>query len=95
MKTDTVKKLQLSGDMGYSPSIRQKPMDYQLLYRMIPSTLCGDWYWGAYRLVNYYGIPNVEWYIDADLVSEDLPVLVDSMYHTIRGDDSHIYIELK
>lgn len=95
MKSDTVKKLQIFGDIGYSPSMLKKPMNYQILYRLMPSTLCGNWYWGAYRLVNYYGIPNIEQYAASDLADEHLPVLVDSMYHTIRGDDSHIYIELK
>jgi hypothetical protein len=51
--------------------------------------------WGWYGFYNYYGLKNVVQDDDIDLTTYDLPVIEDHMYHTIRGKDNYILIELK
>jgi hypothetical protein len=87
--------VQIDGTIGYAPAIENMPQDYQLLNRLIPVTFRGDWSWGEYGFYNYYKTENVVWDKNIDLTTYDLPVIEEHMYHTIRGKDNYILIELK
>lgn len=91
------KTVQIVGDIGYSPVVKNRPADENIMTRLVPITF-GDssWYWGRYVFSNYYGLRTyMKWDSSVDLTTMDLPVLTDNVYHTIRGNDQYILIELK
>ena len=95
-KTDEIKTVQLDGNIGKSPVINNMPQDYQMLNRLVPTTFGGtDWYWQQEYFYSYFGLKNVKWDVTKDLTAYDLPVIKDTMYHTIKGNDEYVLIELK
>lgn len=102
MNTNEEKDILLVGDIGYSPVIRSMAESYPVLEResfigsgdgLICSGL-GEGIWGGYYFYHYLNIPNIESASD-DEDYQNFPVLKDTMYHTIRGCDNSIVIELK
>ena len=87
--------VQLSGDIGKAPVIRNMPDDYGMLTRLLPITFGSGEDWGKYGFYYYYDLPNVEWNPKVDLRQMDLPILEETMYHTIRGQGNYVLIELK
>ena len=87
--------VQLSGSIGQSPVIRNMPQDYQILNRLVPITFRGNWYWGDYGFGHYYGLKNIKSDSSIDLTTYNLPILEDNMFHTIRGKDNYVLIEIK
>jgi hypothetical protein len=71
------------------------PQNYQMLNRLVPITFRENWDWGEFGFFNYYGLKNVVLDEDIDLTTYDLPIIEEHMYHTIRGKDNYILIELK
>ena len=61
---------------------------------MLHPTFDGSYYWGRYLLLNYYGIANLKEDSSVDLASMDLPVLTETYYYTIRGNDQYVLILL-
>lgn len=93
--TDTVKTVQLSGNIGKSPVINNIPGNYKILNRLVPSTFGESWYWNQYYFFHYFGLKNIKKDPSVDLTTLDLPVLQDTMYHRLRGNNQYILIELK
>lgn len=87
--------MQIEGSIGYAQSIRNMPQDYQMLNRLVPITFCEEWSWGRYGFSYYYGLHNIKWDDSIDLTTYDLPVLEDNIYHTIKGNEKYILLELK
>jgi hypothetical protein len=88
--------VQISGSIGYSPIIANMPQNYQMLNRLIPITFrTSSWTWAGYGFYHYYGLKNVISNVAIDLTTYDLPIIEEHMYHTIRGKDNYILIELK
>ncbi len=103
MEDGAGKRIQVSGSIGSSPIIRNMPQHYQILNRLVPGTFYGGGTWGEKYFFGYFGLEDWEgveqiriWNEgEPDLRTWDLPVLKDTMYHTIRGDEGYILIELK
>lgn len=95
MNSDDVKSISVVGNIGYSPVIKNMAEDYPILSRegMISAGL-GEGIWNSYYLYNYLNIPNIEGG-DIDNQDRDLPVIKDTMYHTIKGNGNRIVVELK
>lgn len=91
---DSTKKIQLSGAMGNSPVIDNMLPHYPILDRIIPSTFSAD-HWGEYYFYNYFDLKNIVRDTSIDLTTLDLPVIEDTIYHTIKGNEDYILIELK
>lgn len=92
------KTVQVVGTIGYAPGIYAMDQDYQILNRLIPILFQdSSWEWGVFEFENYYALPKVKWSRDEniDLRDMDLPLLRDSIYHTIRGNSEYLLIELK
>lgn len=87
---------QIDGNIGYAPEIRHMPQDYKMLNRLVPITF-GDSssYWGGYSFSNYYGIKNLIWDYELDLGDLDLPLMKDSIYHSIYGNEEYVRIVIK
>ena len=71
------------------------PQDYQMLNRLVPNTFGGGDDLTQYGFYCYYDLRNVVWNPDVDLREMNLPVLEDTMYHTIRCEGSYVLVELK
>lgn len=86
--------VQISGTIGQSPVIANMPQNYNILNRLVPITFQGQWWWGQAGFYQYYGLKNVIRDPTIDLTAYDLPVLEEHMYHTIRGKENYILVEL-
>lgn len=99
MLTDTPKIAKLSGDTVRSRVITSIARQYPVIDRLVPVTLSGDWNWawGQAYFFHYFGLKKIDWnmYKDMDMKSMDLPVVKDTMYHTIKSDGTYLLIELK
>lgn len=87
--------IQIAGGVGNSQIIRNMPQDYQILNRLVPITFREDWSWGNVGFSKYYGLNDIIWNDSIDLTKYNLPVLEDNIYHTIKGNEKYILLELK
>lgn len=84
--------IQTKGTIGRSPLVG----DSNLLKRLVPTIISGNWSHGRHYFQWYYGIGNqIKFDSSKDYRKLDLPILKDSFYHTIRGDSEHILVEFK
>lgn len=88
--------VQLTGDIGKSPAAQLRYDRYAVLDELVPNLLTGwDDYWGDYYFFNYYGLKHVTRDFNVDMQSMNLPMIKDTMYHTIRSDGTYFLIDLK
>jgi hypothetical protein len=93
MNTNNEKTLVLDGNIGKSPIIRNMLDDYPIIDRLVPSTFASLGGWSEVYFRQYFDIRNI---VSGEIDSEEeLPVLVDTMYHTIKGNEDIVLIELK
>ena len=69
--------------------------NYNILSRLIPITFRESWTWGQKQFFGYYGLKNVTRDTSQDLTTYGLPMVKDSMYHTIYGNGEYVLIKLK
>ena len=65
---------------------------YSILNRLVPQTFGSGWHWSGSYFYGYFKLQNIEWSTDD---FPPLPILKDTMYHTIYGDDNTIVVSLK
>ena len=101
MNNGKLKAVAVHGDVGYAPVIERIPRNQGILFRLIP-TLFSENDWGENYFYCFYGIKDIAMLEDGsyvldqmDITKLDLPVLKDTMFHTIRGNDDYIVIDLK
>lgn len=95
--------LQIIGDIGEAPSIKNKTSSHILLDKLVPRTLSGGWMWSEYSLYQYYGLPenySVIWASQSfdenyDLRQKNLPLAQTTMWFDVYSDGSNILIDLK
>lgn len=92
--------VQIEGRIGYAPAIKNMPDSYRIIYRLVLMVFgeTGNM-WDQYKFFHYYELKNIRQNFGSD-VAEDLtecklPILKDTMYHTIKGEDGRVLIELK
>ena len=90
MKNGQKKELIIHGDAGLSPAAGNACENCTILYRLLHSTL-GEYRWSEYTLRRYYDLPDIIKAGD-DGGDAELPLLADTVYYKIRGDDSHLEI---
>lgn len=88
----------VSGTIGYADSVENMMPLYPVLSDLVPLLLSDSKKgFGAYELEHYYGMDNLTHDEDAQIIEAqtDMVPLVDSVYHTIWGNDHCILIKLK
>lgn len=95
LKDPTVKRFTVHGTIGYPESIQNMLPVYPVLEDLVPPLFADSiMAWNTYQFQHYYGITNLV--RDASYApADDMILLVDSMYHTIYGNERYILIELK
>jgi len=88
--------VQVVGTVGHAPAVENMIEEFGILKDLVTVQFRdSDSYWGDYKLVNYYHMDFLRKGYGADLTGLDLPVITDTLYHTIRADEKHILIVLK
>ena len=91
-------RVQITGDIGIAPMIRNLPQNYDMLNRLIPTTFGVGNDEGDLPLLSFYqnyDLRNVTEEQNADFSKLDLPVVKDNMYHTICAEGNQVLIKLK
>ncbi|MBQ9764476.1 MAG: glucosyltransferase domain-containing protein [Phascolarctobacterium sp.] len=92
--------MMLYGNAGKSPVVKNMERKYRVLSRLVPSTLGSNWWWNEYYLYNYFSLPNVK-QIFGDkkkfkkFENAEIPVVVDTWYHTIKRNEKYILVKFK
>lgn len=101
MNNGKLKAVAVNGDVGYAPVIERIPRNQGILLRLIPTLFSGN-DWGENYFYCFYGIKDIAMLEDGsyvldqmDITKLDLPVLKDTMFHTIRGNNEYLVIDLK
>lgn len=91
--------MQLDSNIGKSPALtRRLEKRYPIIKRLVPSTLGASWWWNQYYLYNYFALPGIKQHFDTkkeDFKNLNLPLVVNSRYHDIWADNSHILVKFK
>ena len=95
------KVVSFNGDIGLAPVIKGIPNNQCILSRLVPTLFSGN-NWGENYFYSFYGVKNIAMLEDGshildetDITKLDLPVIKDTMFHTIRGNDECMVIDLK
>lgn len=93
------KEMQLEGGIGYAPVVKNMVKHNQMIKSLVPIQFKSGWRTEEWRFFHYYGIKNIEWNwpkkSGKNFKDYNLPILKDTMYHTIRGKDGRVLVELK
>lgn len=95
LATGTPVTVQINGTVGRAPALHSISNKYPIIKRLVPIMFQGEWIWGSWEFYRYYGLENIVQDTTIDLTTYDLPIVKDSMYHTIYGNDQYILIILK
>ena len=87
--------LRLKGSTGKSPIFDNMPQDSRILDRLVPESFGGGDDLGEYRFRTYYGLQEVTESGSAEECPDDMPVLRNGIFHTIRGEGNRLLVELK
>ena len=88
--------VQVSGQIDYSPVIRNMPEDTRrALHRLLKSSFGRNTAWMAYRVTEGPWLMDVTRRADENLTERNLPVLRDTALYKIRGDQDNILVEFK
>ena len=89
--------IQIVGTIGHPDYLEPIFEEWPLLNKLVTVQLSdSSWYWGDYELLYYSGMNDILVSSNSlDLAKLNLPILIDTAYHTILGNESHLLIELK
>ena len=91
-KTDQPYSIKLINKAGYSPVVEHTAANHSVIKKLVPRNLGGGWPWGYYYLTRYH---NFKLNRDETITDEDMSVIFDSYYHTIKNLDNKIVVILK
>ena len=96
MQTEGIKTIQVDGQIGLSPVIKNMPRsDYEILYRLLKPSFGKDVPWMAYGITYGSGFSNLAYNPDANIAEMNLPVLKETVFYTIKGNDKYIMVEFR
>ena len=95
---------QLKNSIGFSPVVKNIAKHYPVIERLVPKRVSDDYclenlYYLEYFNFSDYGNANTEAHVGSenyiDFSTYNLPVVLDSYYHTIQSDGNRVLIILK
>ena len=91
--------IQINNSIDFTPSVKNIARHNPIIERLVPKRL-GEDYYGTYYIIhhfyfNRFAQENIPEYTSVDFNSMNLPVVLDTFYHTIKSDGKHILIILK
>ena len=94
---ENLKIVKFSGDIGYSPLIEGIPQrNYTMLSSLLKEPFGDATDLSTTGFYYYYKLPDIVRYdLTTKLDTAKLPILKDTVYHTIRGNGTDFLIELK
>ena len=92
VKTDKPYSIKLINNAGYSPVVEHTAVNNPMIKKLVPRNLGGGWPWGYYYLTRYHKFMLK---MDENIADEEMPVIFDSYYHTIKNLDNNIVVILK
>ena len=95
MMDGNTKRIQVSGNLGFSPVILHMPQNYKMLDRLLMPSFSQYVPWMATKITEQSGIPNLVFDEGIDLRKEDLPVLKETVFYDILGDEDDILVVFK
>lgn len=100
LEEDNSRKLQLKGSGGYSPVVYRMSQRYPILNRLIHVSIEGGYCLGEYYFFHYFNLKGIEpepnWGKDHKVIEdENMPIVCDSIYHTIKADNNSVVVILK
>ena len=95
-----VRKMQLQGTIGYSPAVKRVSERYRILNRLVHESVSSGFCFGEFYVFKYFNLPGIKQVVSwgenqTTLYEKDLPVFIDTAYHTIKADDRTIIVRLK
>ena len=89
--------LQLDNSIDFTPSIKNIARHNPIIEKLVQKRLGDDYFDSRYYRFhfNFDGELNLPAGSSIDFITLNLPVVLDSYYHTIRSDGKHILINLK
>lgn len=95
-----VRKMQLQGTIGYSPVVKRINERYKVIYRLVHESVSSGYCFGEFYVFKYFNLPGITQVVSwgenqTTLYEKDLPVFMDTAYHTIKADNRVIIVKLK
>jgi len=89
--------IQLKNSIDYAPSIKNIAKHYPVIEQLVPKRLGtgNEWDYCGYFPIHFNYLQSMNTDLLIDYNSLNLPVVLDSYYHTIQSDGDHILITLK
>lgn len=95
MQDDSVKHIQVSGNLGFSPVVLHMPQNYKILERLLMPTFSQYVPWMAAKITTRSGMANLVYDENVDLKSMNLPKLKSTVFYDIYGDKENILVVFK
>ena len=90
------KVIQVEGQIGFAPAVaHMSEDDYVMLRRLLKPSFGKDVPWMAYEITQGSGMDNLVFKPEMDLSKQNLPILKDTVFYTIYGDDEGILVNFK
>jgi len=91
-KPDKPYPIRIINSIGYSPVVENLAKNNPITGKIVPINLKGKWSWGYCYLTRYHKFKLI---MNDDLIADEMPVIFDSYYHTIKSSDNQIVVILK
>ncbi|MBR2803169.1 glucosyltransferase domain-containing protein [Candidatus Saccharibacteria bacterium] len=95
MLDQTPKYIKVSGNLGFSPVILHMPQDYKILDRLLMPSFSEYIPWMATKITEQSGLPNLLFNESVDFEGMDLPILKETVFYDILGNDEYILVRFK
>lgn len=95
MQDNTTKRLQVSGNLGFSPVILHMPQEYKILDRLLMPSFSEYVPWMAARATGQSGLPNLIYDEKTNFEEMELPLIKETVFYDIFGDKENILVVFK
>lgn len=95
MRDGGVRNIKTSGSVGLSPVVEHMSKSYPMIKRLLAPTYSEFVPWMAYQLLYQSGIDSLVYEETKEMDGTALPVLKETVFYRIKGDDKNVMVEFK